>query len=396
MKRIVLLGSTGSIGRNALDVVSRHPDQFRIVGLSARRRIEVLARQCDEHPEALFALSESPWLDSLLRSRPELKPRAVGAGETALTDLVRATKPDLVLNALVGFVGLRPTIAALDAGIPVAVANKESIVTGGEVLLEAAARSGARLIPIDSEHVAISQCLGSARIDAVERVVITASGGALRDRPMNALAAVTVEEVLAHPTWKMGDKITVDSATLVNKALETIEAHWLFRLPFEKIDVVIHPQSIVHSFVEFIDGSIMAQMGDPDMRFPILYALSYPERLRSGLRSSVTAFPALTFREVDRRRYPCFELALEAARAGGNAPTVLNAANEMAVRAFLDGEIPFTSMGDVIEGALGAVERRPIRTLEDILETDRITREWVENTYAPKWAAARRGTSRPC
>jgi 1-deoxy-D-xylulose-5-phosphate reductoisomerase len=396
MKRIVLLGSTGSIGRNALDVVSRHPDQFRIVGLSARRRIDLLARQCDQHPEALFALSESPWLDSLLRSRPELKPRAVGSGEAALTDLVRAARPDLVVNALVGFVGLRPTIAALGAGIPVAVANKESIVTGGEVLLEAAARSGARLIPIDSEHVAISQCLGSAQIDAVERVVITASGGALRDRPLNAFADVTVEEVLAHPTWKMGDKITVDSATLVNKALETIEAHWLFRLPFEKIDVVIHPQSIVHSFVEFIDGSIMAQMGDPDMRFPILYALSYPERLRSGLRSSVTAFPALTFREVDSKRYPCFGLALEAARAGGNAPTVLNAANEMAVRAFLDGEIPFTGMGDVIEGALGAVERRPIRALEDILETDRITREWVENTYAPKWAAARRGTSRKC
>jgi 1-deoxy-D-xylulose-5-phosphate reductoisomerase len=384
MKRIVLLGSTGSIGRNTLDVIYQHADQFELVGLAAHRSHAKLAEQCDSHPSALFALTSPTELDALLASRPDLSARAVGPGDDALVELIERTKPELVLNALVGFVGLKPTLAALQAGIPVALANKESIVTGGEILLAAARDGDSRLIPIDSEHVAISQCLGSEPREYVERVVVTASGGALRDRPLETLAAVTVEEVLAHPTWDMGDKITVDCATLMNKGLEIIEAHWLFDLPFDKIDVVIHPQSIVHSFVEFVDGSIIAQMGDPDMRYPILYALSYPERRHSRLRSSVADFPVLTFSRMDRSRYPCFELALEAAKLGGSAPTVLNAANEMAVGAFLAGNLPFARITDVIGAALAGVRYTSVSSLGDIVDADHAAREWIQERFAIK------------
>jgi 1-deoxy-D-xylulose-5-phosphate reductoisomerase len=385
VKRIALLGSTGSIGGNTLDVVSQHRGEFEIVGLAARSNHEVLAGQCDAHPGALFALTASEEFDALAAARPDLASRAVGPGNDALVELIERVKPDLVLNALVGFVGLRPTMAALSAGIPVAIANKETIVAGGEVLLAAARDGGSRLIPIDSEHVAISQCLGSEPRETVERVVITASGGALRDRPLESLNTVTVEDVLAHPTWNMGDKITVDSATLMNKGLEIIEAHWLFDLPLEKIEAIIHPQSIVHSFVEFIDGSVMAQLGDPDMRYPILYALSYPHRSRSNLRSRVTEFPDLTFRDLDEKRYPCFTLAREAARAGGSAPTVLNAANELAVCAFLAGEMPFARIPEVIGGALAGVPRTDIESLDDIFRADRDTRRWIgERLPIPK------------
>lgn len=384
MKRVVILGSTGSIGRNALDVIAQHTDQFELVGLAARRSHVKLAEQCDAHPSAVIAITSPSERDALLTGRPDLAPRAVGPGDDALVELIERTKPELVLNALVGFVGLKPTLSALSNGIPVAMANKESIVTGGEILLAAARDGGSQLIPIDSEHVAISQCLGSEPREYVERVVVTASGGALRDRPVETLAAVTVEEVLAHPTWDMGDKITVDCATLMNKGLEIIEAHWLFDLPFDKIDVVIHPQSIVHSFVEFVDGSIIAQMGDPDMRYPILYALSYPERRHSRLRSNVTNFPGLTFSQMDRSRYPCFELALEAAMLGGNAPTVLNAANEMAVGSFLAGDIPFTRITDVIGASLAGVPHAAVSSLGDIVDADHAAREWIQGRFAIK------------
>jgi len=382
MKRVAILGSTGSIGRSTLDVVSQHPGQFELVGLAARQSHDELARQCELHPSALFALTSDEEYHSLVKANPNLATRAVGSGEDSLTELIQLSKPDLVVNALVGFVGLKPTMAALSSGIPVAIANKESIVTGGEILLAAARAGGTRLIPIDSEHVAISQCLGSEPAESVERVVMTASGGSLRDRPLETMDTVTIEEVLAHPTWNMGAKITVDSATLINKGLEIIEAHWLFGVPFDKIDVVIHPQSIVHSFVEFIDGSIMAQMGDPDMRYPILYALSYPDRRRSQLRSSIADFPRLTFAELDKRRYPCFELALSAAREGGGAPTVLNAANEVAVGAFLAGKIPFTKIFEVIGATLDEMGRPAIVSLDDIMNTDRAAREWIADRFS--------------
>jgi 1-deoxy-D-xylulose-5-phosphate reductoisomerase len=382
MKRIVVLGSTGSIGRNVLDVVERHPDRFEVVGLSAHRNGALLAGQCRRHPGSRLAATDAAGHALALAASPDLEGRSAGVGNAALVRLIREAAPDLVVNAVVGFAGLAPTMEALGAGIPVAIANKETVVTGGRILLEAARRTKAALIPIDSEHVAISQCLAGARRESVSRVIMTASGGALRDRTPEEAAHATVEEVLAHPNWDMGEKITVDSATLVNKGLEVIEAHWLFEMPYTKIEVVVHPQSIVHSLVEFVDGSIIAQMGRPDMRLPILYALSYPDRVESGLRDEVSEFPSLTFAAVDPRKYPCFDLVLAAARAGGNAPTVLNAANEVAVGAFLARDLPFSRIHEVIDGALAAVPRGEVDSLDDIVETDAATRRWIRGALS--------------
>ncbi len=389
MKRIVILGSTGSIGRNVLDVVRQHPDQFRVVGLAAHRNVDLLRAQCADHADARFVVTDAKAAEEIAGD-PARRARFAGSSDASLIDLVRGSDADLVVNALVGFVGLAPTLAALEAGIAVATANKESIVAGGELLLRAARASGVELVPIDSEHVALAQCLaGAARAD-VERVILTASGGALRDRNPDALADVTVRDVLAHPTWRMGAKITVDSATLVNKGLEIIEAHWLFGLPFDKIDVVIHPQSIVHSVVRFIDGSMVAQMSNPDMRIPILYALAYPNRLKSDLGADLLEFPALSFEPVDERRYPCFRLAVAAARAGGTAPTVLSAANEVAVDAFLAGRLPYTAFPDVIASALDALPARPVTSLDDVVDADRATRRWLHEHHT----AATRGDGR--
>jgi 1-deoxy-D-xylulose-5-phosphate reductoisomerase len=381
MKRIVVLGSTGSIGRNVLDVVRRHPDQFRVVGLAANRTVDLLRAQCADHPDARFVVTDATAA-ALVAGDPAWRGRFVGAGDAALLDLVRASGADLVVNALVGFVGLAPTLAALEAGVAVAIANKESIVAGGEVLLRAAKKAGVDLVPIDSEHVAIAQCLAGSSPSDVERVILTASGGALRDRRPDELARVSVRDVLAHPTWRMGAKITVDSATLVNKGLEIIEAHWLFGLPYDKIDVVIHPQSIVHSVVRFVDGSMIAQMGVPDMRIPILYALAYPRRLKSDLGADLHEFPALSFAPVDDERYPCFRIALDAARAGGTAPTVLSAANEVAVASFLGGKLPYAALAGVIASALDALPVRPVDTLDDVVEADRATRRWLHEHHS--------------
>jgi len=376
MKRIVVLGSTGSVGRNVLDVVRRHADQFRVVGLAAHRNVDLLRAQCADHPHARFVVTDATAAHTM-SSDPARRARFAGGTEASLVDLVRGSEADLVVNALVGFVGLAPTLAALDAGIPVAISNKESIVAGGELLLRASRESGAPLVPIDSEHVAIAQCLAGSSRDDVERVILTASGGALRDRSPETLNHVSVRDVLAHPTWRMGAKITVDCATLVNKGLEIIEAHWLFGLPYEKIDVVIHPQSIVHSVVRFVDGSMIAQMATPDMRIPILYALAYPNRLKSDIGADLLEFPALSFAPVDERRYPCFQLALAAARSGGTAPTVLSAANEVAVEAFLSERLPFTALPELIASALEALPARPVTSLDDVVEADREARRWI-------------------
>ncbi len=380
MKRIVVLGSTGSIGRNVLDVVRRHPDQFRVVGLAAHRNVDVLRAQCADHPDACFVVTDAAAAAEVAND-PARRAGLSGVGEAALLDLVRDSGADLVVNALVGFVGLAPTLAALEAGIPVAIANKESIVAGGELLIGAARTAGVEIVPIDSEHVAIAQCLaGSARAD-VECVILTASGGALRDRHPATFAEVAVRDVLAHPTWRMGAKITVDSATLVNKGLEIIEAHWLFGLPYEKIDVVIHPQSIVHSVVRFVDGSMIAQMATPDMRIPILYALAYPNRLKSDLGAHVLEFPALSFAPVDERRYPCFPLAVAAAKSGGTAPTVLSAANEVAVEAFLAGRLPYTAIPELIGSALEALPARAVASLDDVVAADDEARRWIREHH---------------
>jgi 1-deoxy-D-xylulose-5-phosphate reductoisomerase len=381
MKRVVVLGSTGSIGRNVLDVVRRHPEAFDVVGLAAHRNLDLLRAQCDEHPHARVVVTDESCR-AAVEAESSLRARCIGFSEAALSELACGSDADLVVNALVGFVGLAPTLAALSAGIPVAVANKESIVAGGEIMLHAASSSGAAVVPIDSEHVAIAQCLAGSQTEDVERVILTASGGALRDRAEAELGNVPIEEVLAHPTWNMGAKITVDSATLMNKGLEIIEAHWLFGLPYSKIEVVIHPQSIVHSVVQFVDGSMLAQMGKPDMRLPILYALSYPERLKSDFGSSLLEFPSLSFAPVDERRYPCFRLAVAAARAGGTAPTVLSAANEVAVGAFLDGRLAFGAIAGVISSALDAIAAHSASSLEDVMEADRATRRWMHEHHA--------------
>jgi 1-deoxy-D-xylulose-5-phosphate reductoisomerase len=376
-KRVVVLGSTGSIGRNVLDVVRRHPGEFEVVGLAAHRNVALLRAQAADHPGARVVVTDAAACAEI-EADPAVRGRCAGYSEAALLDLAGSGGADLVVNALVGFVGLAPTLAALEAGTPVAIANKESIVAGGELLVRAAERAGVGLIPIDSEHVAIAQCLAGTVKGDVARVILTASGGSLRDRNPEALADVSVEDVLAHPTWRMGAKITVDSATLMNKGLEVIEAHWLFDFPLAQIDVVIHPQSIVHSIVQFVDGSMLAQMSKPDMRLPILYALSYPKRLRSDLGSSVLEFPELSFAAVDEARYPCFRLAREAAVAGGTAPAVLSAANEVAVSSFLEGRLPFGGIRDVIASALDAMGSRPVDTLHDVLEADAQTRRWIQ------------------
>lgn len=381
MKRIVLLGSTGSIGRNVLAVVEAHPNRFTVVGLSARSRMADLSAQCQAYPHARFAVGD-PAAASEITTDPGLAKRCVGVGEDALCDLIRETNPDLVVNALVGFVGLRPTLTALQAGISVAVANKESIVTGGEVLIQAAQASGAAIIPVDSEHVAIAQCLAETDITEVDRIVITASGGSLREKRLEEFANVTVADVLAHPTWRMGAKITVDSATMVNKGLEVIEAHWLFRIPYDRIDIVLHPQSIVHSLVRFVDGSIVAQMSPPDMRMPIRYALSWPERIPASMRNDVLEFPPLTFDRVDPARYPALALTAAAARTGGGAPTILNAANEVAVGGFLAGRIPFVRIHEIIERALDEIPAGTVAELKDIIDVDRETRNWLSQRYA--------------
>jgi 1-deoxy-D-xylulose-5-phosphate reductoisomerase len=381
-KRLLVLGSTGSVGRNVLAVVERHAEHFEIVGLSARANTGLLAEQCGAHPRAKFLAQDEESHRRILREAPHLAPRAVEPGDGGFVRLIETTSPDLLVNCLVGFVGLKPTLAALQAGIPVALANKESVVTGGEILLDASEASGAPIIPIDSEHVALSQCLAGAKVGDVRIAYLTASGGALRDRAVEEIAEATIGDVLAHPTWRMGDKITVDSATLVNKGFEVIEAHWLFGIPFDRIKVVIHPQSIIHCLVEFKDNSILAQLGTPDMRLPILYALTYPDRIETDLaKSRITDFPGLTLREVDDERYPCLSLALRAAGAGGNAPTVLNSANEAAVGAFLAGRIRFSQIYAVIEQTMGAIAHAPITSLDDIVDTDRRAREYIQTQF---------------
>lgn len=384
-KRIVLLGSTGSVGRNVLDVVSRHGERFEVVGLAAGCNADRLAMQCADHPAARFALCDEAAHERMTNANPDLETRSVGVGSGGLLELIDRSSADLVVNCLLGFVGLEPTLHALSKGIPVAIANKEAIVTGGELIRHESRRSGAPVIPIDSEHAAISQCLQRAAASDVKTVYITSSGGALRDRPLDQLSTARVEDVLAHPNWDMGDKITVDSATLVNKGLEVIEAHWLFDLPFDRIKVVIHPQSIVHALVEFRDNSIIAQMGLPDMRLPILYALTYPERIDTELaRSDITSFPNLTFAEVDEDRYPCLGLAFRAAREGGSSPTVLSSANEAAVGAFLAGSVPFSDIYTIIQTALDGIPHSKIGSFEDVFETDRMTRAYVEEKFGLK------------
>ncbi|MBI4408621.1 MAG: 1-deoxy-D-xylulose-5-phosphate reductoisomerase [Gemmatimonadetes bacterium] len=383
---IALLGSTGSIGKSALAVVERHPERFRLVVLAAHRNGGELLVQSARHRPALAVLAD-PEMRLQAAPPPGVELRI---GREALLDAARHPGADVVINAVVGAAGLEASLAALGAGKRLALANKESLVAGGPLVLQALRRGKGELVPIDSEHSAILQCLASRRravpdAGEVRRLILTASGGPFRERDRGALLDVTPAEALRHPTWDMGAKVTVDSATLANKALEVIEAHFLFGVPYDRLEVVIHPQSVVHSLVEFVDGSVLAQLGFPTMELPILYALSYPDRIPDGrARFDPVAASPLTFEPLDAQRFPAFRLGLQAARAGGTAPAAFNAANEVAVAGFLAENLPFPRIAEVIEGALAAHRPAPADSLEAVLEADRcaraVARQMVERT----------------
>jgi 1-deoxy-D-xylulose-5-phosphate reductoisomerase len=368
VRRLLILGSTGSIGTQALDVVERAGGEFELVGLSAGTHHEALVEQATRYGVRRIALSDP---DAAARAAETWTGGEVLAGPEGLVRLVAESEADLVLNAIVGSAGLGPTIVALTEGIDVALANKESLVVGGELVTALAEATGAQLIPVDSEHSALHQLIAGERAGTVERLVVTASGGPFRGRSRAELEGVTVEQALKHPTWAMGGKITIDSATLMNKGLEVIEAHHLFGTPYDRIDVVVHPQSIVHAVVGLCDGASLAHMGHPDMRVPIAYALHHPERVDVPVPAlDLAAVGALTFEAPDLDAFPCLRLARAAAVAGGTGPCVLNAANEVAVHAFLGGRLPFMGIPAVIEQTLERVPAARVHAFDSLYEAD--------------------------
>ncbi len=378
-RRLLILGSTGSIGTQALDIVGRS-EELELVGLSAERSWEELVEQATEHGVTQIALADA---DAGARAAEAWTDGEVLVGAEGLVRLVLESGADLVLNALVGSAGLGPTVATLGEGIDLALANKESLVVGGELVMQLAEATGAQILPVDSEHSALHQLVSSEPPGTVDRLVLTASGGPFRGRTRADLEDVTVEQALAHPTWAMGGKITIDSATLMNKGLELIEAHHLFGTPYDRIDVVVHPQSIVHSYVMLCDGAALAHLGNPDMRVPIAYALHHPERVDVPVRAlDLAEIGALTFEPVDVEAFPCLRLAREAAVAGGTAPCVLNAANEIAVHAFLEGRLDFLGIPAVIEATLDRLPAAPVRAFESLYEADREARETAAGLVA--------------
>ena len=391
MNRITLLGATGSIGDSTLDVIARHPDRFEVVALAANSNAAKLRELCHRFRPRYAALCDERAADELRKAlRADAIATEVLGGVDALVMVASLPEADTVLAAIVGAAGLAPTLAAARAGKRILLANKEALVMGGPLFMDAVAQGGATLLPIDSEHNAIFQCLPAhyaraPRAAGVRRIVLTASGGPFRARPLAELDAVTPDEACAHPNWSMGRKISVDCATMMNKGLEVIEAHWLFGAPREAIDVVIHPQSVIHSLVEYVDGSMLAQLGHPDMRTPIAQALAYPERVDAGVeRLDFARLAALTFEAPDRARFPCLQLAFEALDAGGTAPATLNAANEVAVAAFLAGRLRFTDIAAVCADTLARVSARSLTTLGDALAADDEARR-----LAGAWIAAR-------
>lgn len=374
MKRVSILGSTGSIGRSTLDVVRMWPDRFQVEALVAGCRWETLLEQVREFRPRVVALSNLDAARSLRDALGSDAPEIID-GEEAAREVARLDEVDLVVNGLVGSFGLLPTIDALEQGTDVAIANKEPLVVAGAVVLESARRGGGQLLPLDSELSAIHQCLRGNEDRAVKRILLTASGGPFRELPADQFQEITPERALSHPTWEMGPKITVDSATMMNKGLEVLETHHYFGIPFDRIEVVVHPQSLVHSMVEFVDHSVMAQISEPDMRLPIQYAMTWPERLPSPApQLDLVRAGQLTFEAPDLERFPCMRLAIDAGRAGDTAPAVLNAANEVAVEAFLAREIGFEDIPAVIESCLetGPVALQP--SLENFREADGFTR----------------------
>jgi 1-deoxy-D-xylulose-5-phosphate reductoisomerase len=380
MKRLLILGATGSIGTQALDVVSRAPESFELVGLSAESSHEALIAQARAHGVDRIALSDP---HAAARAAEQWTDGEVLAGPEGLVRLVAEAGADLVLNAIVGSAGLGPTIVALTEGIDVALANKESLVVGGELVMALCEATGARLIPVDSEHSALHQLIEGERPGTVERLTLTASGGPFRGRSRAELSEVSVEAALAHPTWAMGGKITIDSATLMNKGLEVIEAHWLFGTPYDRIDVVVHPQSIVHALVALCDGATLAHLGHPDMRVPIAYALHHPERVDVPVRTlDLAEVGALQFEPPDLDAFPCLALARAAAEAGGTATCVLNAANEVAVHAFLSGRLDFMGIPAVIEETLEQLPAGRVHSFDTLYAADADARRIAAESIA--------------
>lgn len=379
MKHIVILGSTGSIGTNTLDIVAKFPDRFKVVGLTAGTKDDVLEEQLRRFKPAAVALADEQAA-TRLRARCQDTSVRIYSGVEGLRQVAQWPEADLVISAIVGGAGLVPTLAAIRADKPVALANKEPMVMAGQLMQEEARRHGVKIFPVDSEHSAIFQSMEGHRREDIRRLILTASGGPLWELSREQMARVKPEQALRHPNWKMGAKITIDSATLMNKGLEVVEARWLFDVPASQIEVLVHRESIVHSLVEYRDGSVIAQLGTPDMRTPISYAMQYPERLPLDQPSlDLAHIGKLTFQEPDHDRFPCLRLGYEALRIGGTMPAALNAANEVAVAAYLQGGIGFLEIAEVIEGTMAAHTPRPITALEDALETDRWAREKADS-----------------
>ena len=376
MKKLLILGSTGSIGINALNVIRNFPEKFRVSGLTVNNRIDLLEPQIKEFsPE--FVVVKNKELAEELRTRINKRIK-IFSGDAGITEAASSEYYDILISAVVGFAGLIPTIEAVKRGKRIALANKETLVSAGEFVKNLAAMNNAEIIPVDSEHSAIFQCLIGESIGEVEKLILTASGGPFREKGKEKFKEITVEDALNHPNWKMGNKITIDSATMMNKGLEVIEAHWLFNLPKEKIDVLIHPQSIVHSMVQFVDGSIKAQISLPDMKLPIQYALTYPERLPNDFpRTNLQDISNLTFSVPDLNKFECLKLAYDTLESGGTAPCILNAANEIAVDKFLKNEIKFPDIPALICKALDYFVNHANPELETIIEQDRLTRNYV-------------------
>jgi 1-deoxy-D-xylulose-5-phosphate reductoisomerase len=374
MRRVSILGSTGSIGRSTLAVVDAFPEELRVVGLAAGGNIELLAEQVERYRPEVVSVRDPADVERL-RSRIKTPVKIVPNGASAVASLPNA---DVVIAAIVGAAGIPPVYAALKAGKRVGIANKEVLVAAGDLMTRAARESGGEILPVDSEHNAVHQALRCGVRDEVQRIILTASGGPFLNRDLKTFGDITVEAALAHPTWKMGNKISIDSATMMNKGLEVIEAHHLFGMRADQIDILIHPQSIVHSMVEYVDGSIIAQLSTTDMKFPIQYALLYPDRVTAPFsRLDLAKIRTLEFTTVDARRFPAVELAYAACRAGGSMPAVLNAANEVAVERFLAGELSFLSIVEIVSRVLDRHARgaTPIETIEDALQWDR----WARN-----------------
>jgi 1-deoxy-D-xylulose-5-phosphate reductoisomerase len=376
-RKIAILGATGSIGKSTLDLVEYNRDRFEVVAVTAAMSVEALADIARRTGAKLAVIANESRLGELRQLLAGTGCRCA-AGNSALVEAA-CGDADLVIAAIVGCAGLKPVMAAVEAGKTVALANKEALVTAGELMTQAAQASGTVILPIDSEHNAIFQCLAGSRKEDVARIILTASGGPFRDAPVDRIAAATPEEAVAHPNWSMGAKISVDSATMMNKGLELIEARYLFGLTSDRIDIVVHPQSVVHSLVEFVDGSMLAQLGSPDMRIPIAYALAWPERVETGARRlDLAAIARLDFEPPDVERFPALRVARQALESGGSAPIVLNAANEVAVASFLAGGIRFPDIVDLVQQALDELDFAAPRSIPDVLDIDRRTREHVE------------------